>query len=435
MNAPPKHHELKQLLWLAAPMALSQWGIMLPNLIDTAMVGQVDPTANAGLSIGRNVAWAAAALAQGVAMAVDPLASQAVGAGEPGRAYRAWTRGATAAAVAAALCLILGFFGLAAVLPRLDVAPDVTRAALSYYGWAMPAQVMWALFVATRSYLQASGRAFILVAATVLYNVVNLSSAWWMVLVLKWGALGAALAADLSGAALLLPVVWLAWRSRTPLGGERDVSSGDIWRIGLPTGAQLFAEMGVFTVAGLLAAHLGRNEVNAHQVVLGLASFTFMGALGVSGATSARVGNAVGEDRSPTLVAHLGLGLAIVTMLAGGAVFLAFPTKLAGFFTSDPATLALAASLMVYPAMFSCFDAVQVVASGALRGMGDVRLPMLINMGAHWLFTLPCAAYLALGLHRGVEGLWQGLSLGLGLVAGLLYLRLHVLGRRHIVRL
>ncbi len=437
-NLPPQPtvaQELRALAALAMPMAFSQWGIMLPNLIDTAMVGHVNPTASAGLSIGRNVAWAVSALAQGIAMAVDPLAAQAVGAGEPGRAHRAWLRGVWSSGLTAVVSLLLGFVALWALLPRLGVAADVTHAALTYYGWAMPAQLMWALFVATRSYLQASSRAATIVGATLLYNVVNLSSAWWLVMHLKWGALGAALAANLSGAALLLPVFLLAIRSKSPLGAARDVSMGDLWHIGFPAGAQLFAEMGVFTAAGLLAAHLGKTEVNAHQVVLGLASFTFMGALGVSGATSARVGNAVGEGRSPRTVANLGLLLGVGVMLVGGAVFVSFPMALAGFFTSDPPTLALSASLMIYPALFACFDAVQVVASGALRGMGDVRVPMIVNVAGHWCFTLPCTAYLAIGLGRGVVGLWQGLSLGLALVASLLYLRLRALSGRIIVRL
>ena len=435
-TSPPRMaSELRALLALAMPMALSQWGIMLPNLIDTAMVGQVDPTANAGLSIGRNVSWAVSSFAQGVAMAVDPLSSQAVGAGEPGRAHRAWVRGVWASGMTGLVSLLLGFVALEAALPRLGVAPDVTHAALTYYGYAIPAQVMWSLFVATRSYLQASGRTVVIVAATVLYNLVNLSSAWTMVITFKLGAMGAALAADIGSVALLFPVFLLALRSAKPLGDARDVRFKDLWTIGLPAGTMLFAEMGVFTVGGLLAAHLGKVEVNAHQVVLGLASFTFMGALGVSGATSARVGNAVGEGRSPRAIAHLGLVVGVGVMLVGGALFLLLPRALAGVFTRDDQTLALAASLMIYPALFACFDAVQVVAAGALRGMGDVRLPMLINVVGHWLFTLPCAAYFALGLGRGVTGLWQGLSLGLALVAGLLYWRLHTVSGRRIARL
>lgn len=417
------------------PIAFSQWGIMLPNLIDTAMVGHVDPTANAGLSIGRNVAWAVSAIAQGVAMAVDPFASQAVGAKEAGRAYRAWHRGAGLSGAIAVLSMVLGYFGLSLALPLMGVADDVRHAALTYYGWAIPAQVMWALFVATRSYLQASSRAGTLVAATVLYNVVNLSSSAWMVLMLHWGALGAALAADVSGLALLVPVWLIAHRSRAPLGAARDVSYRDVWKLGFPGGAQLFAEMGVFTVAGLIAARLGKAEVNAHQAVLGLASFAFMGAIGVSSATSARVGNAVGEGRSPRQIANLGLAVGVGVMLVGAAIFVSFPYALAGFFTRDQGTLALAASLMIYPAMFSVFDAIQVVAAGALRGMGDVRVSLAVNAGVHWLFTLPCAAFFALGLGRGVIGLWQGLSLGLAVVAALLFWRLRHVSGHDIARL
>jgi MATE family multidrug resistance protein len=66
---------------------------------------------------------------------------------------------------------------------------------------------------------------------------------------------------------------------------------------------------------------------------------------------------------------------------------------------------------------------VQVVSIGILRGAGDTRGPMVVNMLGFWLVGLPVSAALGFGAAAGPRGLWWGLTVGLILVAVVLLWR------------
>ena len=260
------------------------------------------------------------------------------------------------------------------------------------------------------------------------------------------GALGAGLASSLS-TALLAVIVLVAARRTHVAAVARDARDapalpttslvGDVrrvLRIGVPIGFQMLAEIGVFSVVGVVAGRLGTVPVAAHQVALSLASFTFMGVLGVSGATAVRVGRAVGAGRPPRRAGLVGIALGAAFMLACGALFFGASRALTGLFTNDPEVLELGVSLLGVAAAFQLFDGVQGVAAGALRGAGDVRFAFIANAAAHWAIGFPVALVLAFPLGLGIRGLWWGLALGLGLVAVALTARFVVVTRGHIAR-
>jgi MATE family multidrug resistance protein len=213
------------------------------------------------------------------------------------------------------------------------------------------------------------------------------------------------------------------------------LSVGKVLRLGTPIGLQLLAEMGVFSLVAVLAGRLGKVAVSAHHVAIGLASFTFMGVLGISGATAVRVGHAVGEGRSPRRAGLLGIAMGAAFMACTGALFLVMPRSLVALFTNDPAIAELGVTLLGIAAAFQLFDGIQGVAAGALRGAGDIRFPFVANVAAHWLVGLPLALVLGFTLGRGAPGLWWGLLAGLALVAMLLLWRFLRISQRRVERL
>ena len=148
-------------------------------------------------------------------------------------------------------------------------------------------------------------------------------------------------------------------------------------------------------------------------------------ALGLSMAVGMRVGKAVGEGRTEALrsIAFGALVMSCAIMSVSAAGFAAGGTLLARGFVSDPATVELAARLLVVAAIFQLFDGAQVIGSGALRGLTDVRVPAGITFIAYWVLAIP-GGY-ALGLHTslGAVGIWAGLATGLAIAAVLLALR------------
>jgi len=222
----------------------------------------------------------------------------------------------------------------------------------------------------------------------------------------------------------MLTVLWLAAHhydkgGDTGLSGVSRRLSRDrlvrLWRLGLPAASQISIEVGVFAMATALAGRLDPVSSASHQIALNIAGFAFMVPLGVASAGAVRVGTRVGAHdpagaaRAGWTAIALGTGFMCVTAVA----FLAFPRALIGLFSPGPAVVTLGASLLFVAAVFQLFDGLQAVATGALRGLGDTRTPVIVNFAGHWLLGLPVAYVLCFSQGLGVIGLWIGLSIGL----------------------
>jgi MATE family multidrug resistance protein len=250
----------------------------------------------------------------------------------------------------------------------------------------------------------------------------------------RLGALGAGISTSVATAFMAAIVLVASRRHRAPH-ARAPVATRTALRVGVPVGLQLLAEVGVFSLVAALAGRMGPAVLSAHQIALGLASLTFMGAIGVSGATSVRVGHAIGAGRSPRRAGLLGIALGMSVMLVGAITFATMPYALMRAFTSHADVIAIGAPLIGIAALFQLFDGVQAVAAGALRGAGDVRFPFVANVAAHWFIGLPIALVLGFRLHGGAIGLWWGLTAGLVSVSIALAARFLWLSRGTIARL
>jgi MATE family multidrug resistance protein len=83
------------------------------------------------------------------------------------------------------------------------------------------------------------------------------------------------------------------------------------------------------------------------------------------------------------------------------------------------------ARLLLVAAAFQLFDGLQTVATGALRGSGDTRTPMLANFVAYWLIGLPVGYLLCFKLGWGAIGVWIGLCAGLMMIGSVLLFTWH----------
>jgi MATE family multidrug resistance protein len=196
-------------------------------------------------------------------------------------------------------------------------------------------------------------------------------------------------------------------------------------KLGAPIGIQLGLEYGAFAVIGICMGWLGTTAMASHQVAINLASLAFMVPLGVAQASSVLVGRAVGRDDASGARRAAGAGLlvGVAFMSLTAVTFLSVPRFLAGIYSPDPAVVALAALLLPVAGVFQVFDGVQVVATSVLRGIGDTRVPMVLHVAGFWLVGFPVSVGVGFGLGMGPVGLWWGLAAGLGVVAGLLLLR------------
>jgi len=202
-------------------------------------------------------------------------------------------------------------------------------------------------------------------------------------------------------------------------------------RLGVPMSISVILEVGLFSFVSLLAGSFGTVAVGSHQIALNVGSVTFMVPLGLSMAIAVRVGNAAGR-RDPAAVRFAGLAgisLAALAQVIACTLLLSIPTIIAGWYTDDITLKAGAASLLFLAALFQVSDGIQVAAAGALRGLKDTRIPMLITASAYWAIGMPTGWMLAYHVNMNVQGLWIGLIAGLTTAAILLLTRFLKLSR------
>ena len=436
--------ELRQLLRLAGPLAAAQAGTQIMSLVDLAVLGRLGARELGAAGLGNNIFFAISILGIGVNLGVDPMISQAFGAGDAVRARHVMWQGVwLALGVTVALTITLLFAPL--LLPLFDVTEPLRPIASQFLLVRTAGLAPMLLFFVLRAYLQSQHITRPMVIAMLIGNVFNLVSD--LVLVFGWGPFprmgvaGAALSTDLGAVLQLAVVVWTVKSIHLPphdagaLHHPKWAEIRQAIRIGLPIGIQLAAEIGVFTLVGLLAGHLGAIDLAAHQLVIAFSSLTFTIAVGVASAGAVRVGLAVGaRDQPRTRMAGFSAitgGIAI--MLVGAAVFAFFPRAVARLLTDQKTVIAAAVPVLLVAAVFQLSDGLQAIGAGILRGAGDTTFPLASNLVGHWLVGLPIALYLGFHRNMGIVGLWWGLCAGLTAVAILLLFRFNRLSRTAIV--
>lgn len=431
----PYAAEARRILRISGPVVVAQVGLLGMGLADTYFVGQLgDPTSLAAVALADSCFFTLVVVALGVIQALDPLISQAHGAGQADRCAAAWRAGVRLGLLLT-LPVSLAVYATVPLLERwADLDAEVLRQAWLYLAARLAGILPTLLYSSDRYLLHGLGNTWPTMVVTVLANVVNavldhalIFGAWGLPVM---GVVGAGLAT--SGCSWFMYLALAGWLRRAPAyaayRAPGPVPRGLlplVVRLGLPLGLTHGLEVGAFAFASILVGKLGVVALAGHQIAIKMASTSFMVALALGVATSVRVGQLTGA-RDPEGAARAGwtgLALGALWMAAAGVVFLVFRVPIVAAFNPDPDVVAAGASLLVVAAAFQVFDGTQAVASGALRGLGDTRFPMLANLGAYWVIALPLGLLLGFELELGAVGVWWALALGLLVAAVVLVLR------------
>jgi MATE family multidrug resistance protein len=410
---------------LAAPVVVAELGWITMGMVDTLMVGPLGAEAIGAVGLGSSLFTAVAIFSMGMLLGLDPLVSQAFGAGRLDECRR-WLLHGLYLALILAVPTTFGVFGLVASLDAWHMNADVLRLTRPYLvavAWSLPPLL---IYFALRRYLQSLNIVRPIMLTLIGANLLNVVVNWTLI----YGRLGAP-ALGVGGAAwatVLSRVAMATSLSAVVLIHARQSGSAVHvpWRLeldrlrrlvvlGFPAAMQLTLEVGVFAAASALAGRMLPVSLAAHQIALNLAGFTFMVPLGLASAGAVRVGQAVGrgDHAGAARAGWTALALGVLFMGTASLAFTLIPRPLVAAFTSDTRVLELGASLLAVAAVFQLFDGLQGVGTGVLRGLGDTRTPMLWNLGGHWFIGLPLAYFLGFRAGLGVIGLWWGLSAGL----------------------
>lgn len=436
--------EMRANLKLALPLIAAQLAGVGMGATDTIMAGRLGPQALAAVAVSVNLNVAFFVFFLGIFMAASAVVSQRRGAQVAPEHIGRYTRTLLRMALwmGALWCLLVQLVA-APVIHALDLDAETTALAIPYlrtYAFSSFGLCFWFALRFVAEGLEATGP---VMRAGLMGLVVNALFNW--VLIFGWGPVPA-LGVTGSGIATSLACVVMALSlansyRRHPLlaplqvfaARERETGAArETLRLGLPIALIILAEAGLFVVVAMLMAQLGERTVAAYQVAINFASVVFMIPLGIGFATTVRVGFFAGAGNA-VAARHAGLvGMAMGTGNAAlnATLMLAFGGVIAQLYTRDAGIAAQAVVFLGLAAVFQLADGLQATVNGALRGLKDTRIPMLITLTSYWLIGLPVAWWLCFHTPLQANGLWWGLTAGLAAAAIGLTLRFQRLTRR-----
>lgn len=428
---------------LALPLASAQVAQAATGFIDTLMTGMLGRDALAAAGLGSTLFMFLALLGINLVGAVSPLVAESYGAERRKDIGPITEQGIWLAFMVAipTLLFLVNAEPFLRLLRQDRAIISVTLPYLKAIAWGYFPVI---LFTVLRNFVSALSRPRSVLVIMAIAVAVNAGANYGLMFG-HWGlpALGvagagwaSALTYWMMAIALLVYILWhedfRSYQIGRTLYRFRWRQFKTLARLGLPMAGSSLCESGLFCTATLLAGQLGVTVLAAHQITLQTAALTFMVPLGISQATTVRVGQYVGQRnvRGAKKAGYVGIGLGMGFMGGMAIAFLTVPRLIVGAYLDlsvpeNQAVVTTAVSLLAVAGMFQLADGIQVIAAGALRGLQDTAIPMAIGLVAYWGVGFS-VSYLA-AFRWGWEGvgIWAGLAMGLAIAAVSFSYRFH----------
>lgn len=415
--------EIWPLIRLAVPLMVGLMAALMIGVVDTAMISPLGTVPLAAAGVTTAVLIILISALWGVITVISVQISQAEGAKDPARVAVALRSGLL-------LCLLGGGAStllMLAVYPLLGPLgqPEEVLAILLPYWVSMAIWIVpFTLFFGLKALFDAVDRPWTAVGLSYLGVLFNIPANYTFIHILGLGILGAGLASILSQCVSFL-AAWIVLGRSPGLAAFRQkvsVAWSDVWaqtKDAIPLCIGYAGEGAAYAFVGLMMGWLGAEALAAHQIVNALAGMAYVIPLGMAGAVSIRIGQAVGATSTRRLrpILKASFVMVILWQAIAAMAFIFGGRPMAETMSTDPAVIELAVTLFIIMALLQIADGVQGTALGALRGMSDMNMPTVITLVAYWILALPVAYVLGFIVDLGAQGLWLGYTLGIFVAA------------------
>ncbi|SMO66307.1 multidrug resistance protein, MATE family [Saccharicrinis carchari] len=434
------YHDYSPHYWpnfkLALPVVLSQAGQMVVGLADTIMVGQLGATELAAVSFANSIFTIGLVVNIGLAIAVTPLVGKAHGANKPKKCGYWLKQGLVANFIFALLQIVL-MFGVSFTMPFMGQESAVVQAAIPYYLILVSSILPFSIFMVFKQFSEGIANTRIAMVITLVANITNIALNY----ILIFGKAGfPQLGIDGAGWAtlisrILMPLAFIIVFIRLPFfelykasfkkAKIRFKEIVSVIKVGVPIGGQMVIEVFAFSMGAIMMGWINQESMAAHQIVISMASVTYMMSMGLSAAATIKVSNYLGAGDWSNLKhsAYAIIHKVIIFMFFTAILFIGLRNFLPTLFVDDVNVINIAATLMVVAGIFQLFDGLQAVWLGALRGLEDVRMPTVIAFITWIILALPISYICTFVLNMGPIGVWLGYLFGLFAGSILLHIR------------
>lgn len=415
----------------------SNLGHVLMGVSDNIMVGHIDAVSLAAAGLATVAFNVLMLFGIGVSYAITPLVAEASGKDDHDRIVGTLRHGLTINIVNACFLVIIVLLGKN-LLYQINQPPDVVTKAIPYLNILMFSLIPVLIYQSFRQFAEGMSNTRIAFVIVLGCNVINIGLNW----VLIYGNLGfPAYGLNGAGWATLISRVIMAagigvylcyhpqfrqFRRAYLPGLYSGRTLRKLLNLGIPSGFQFIFEVAAFDFSLIMMGWLGTTELAAHQIVINLATLSYMMTSGLAAAATIRVANYSGRadpyNLQRAFFTTLSVGMALMLLFA--TVFIAGREVLPTLYVQDKMVTALAMDLLLIAGFFQLSDGAQVICIAALRGLQDVRIPSLLIFVAYWVIALPLGYWLTFEMDWGARGIWVGLLTGLTLTAIAMFYRL-----------
>jgi MATE family multidrug resistance protein len=408
----------RRVVGLAGPVIGENLLETMLGIVDTVLVARLGATATAGVGSAQQLMFFLIAVLSALAVGSAVLVAQAVGAGDTQRASRLARQSLIWSALLSIPLAIGGLLLARPIVGMYGLAPEAAAISVSYLHVTMGTVVVLVALFIGGGVLRGAGDSRTPMRVTAIANLLNVVLAYALIYghfgLPALGPVGSAWATFLARSLALALLVAALWRGRDGV----TISGRHGWRpnvgvvrsvlkIGVPAALEQVLIAAGFVTLAIVVARLGTVTLAAHQIAFVALSFSFLPGIGFGIAATTLVGQSLGARRMDegALAVRIAMRWAVGWMSVIGAIVLIFAQPIMQLFTVDPAVIEVGAAGLRIVALAQPFWAVLLVYSGALRGTGNTRFPLIATGGALWLSVGLAYALLA-SVGGGLIAVW-----------------------------
>lgn len=419
----------KDIVTLIAPILMSNILEMLVGIISMALIGGLESVAIGAMALSLRVRGLVWAIYKGIAIGVQVVVAQSIGASNTERAKKAIAQ--TIGSMALISLVVVGAMWL---WPRPFLTIFNAKGQLLETGqWLLKVVALGFPFLGTviviSGALQGKGDAKTPLIINTIMNVLNVAIGFVLVKGLfgfpELGLMGAGIAmvlAQMIAAAigvvvLLLPKGALFGEKITCFFAFTKAEMKSIYKTGFPSVVEsLFWQISsILLIRSILT--FGDDAFSAYQLGLQAESIAYMPAAGFQVAATAYIGKYISAKRMDLAKVYLKeITLwAVVASVLGGGLLVLMPGAILRIMTPHENLIAIGSVYLIYCGLAQVPQNVAGVLGGALRGAGYTSVPMVSAGIGLYLVRIPIAYVAAYVMHWSVNVIFLAIAIDMGI--------------------